>query len=46
MTLEKVPNIEEKLKIDRGNLVNFNPSKGKSESLQFDGLLMSKVCNV
>ena len=28
------------------NLVNFNASSGKSENLHFDGLLLSKVCNV
>ena len=27
------------------NLVNFNPSSGKSEDLHFDGLLLSNVCN-
>ena len=34
------------LKNDMSNLVNFNASSGKSENLHFDGLLLSKVCNV
>ena len=34
------------LKNDMRNLVNFNSSSGKSENLHFDGLLLSKVCNV
>ena len=42
MTLEKVPKIEEKLKNDRRNLVNVNPSKGKSESLQLMGYFCRK----
>ena len=50
MTLKKDPNFEEKLtfclKNDMQNLVNFNPSSGKSENLHFDGLLLYKVCNV
>ena len=44
MTLKKNPNFEEKLisclKNDMRNLVNFNPSSGKSENLHFDGLLL------
>ena len=44
MTLEKGPNFEEKLTFsltnDIRNLVNFNASSGKSENLQFDGLLL------
>ena len=46
MTLKKVPKFEEKLtfclKNDMRNLVNFNPSSGKSENLNFDGLLLQK----
>ena len=46
MTLKKDPNFEEKLtfclKNDMRNLVNFNPSSGKSENLHFDGLLCRK----
>ena len=48
--LKSDPNFEEKrsvyLKNDMRNLVNFNTSIGKSENLYFDGLLLSKVCNV
>ena len=44
MTLKKDPNFEEKLtfslKNDMKNLVNFNPSSGKSEKLHFDGLFL------
>ena len=44
MTLKSDPNFEEKLtfclKNDMRNLVNFNPSSGKSENLNFDGLLL------
>ena len=44
MTLKKDPNFEEKLifclKNDIRNLVNFNSSSGKSENLNFDGLLV------
>ena len=50
MTLKKDPNFEEKLIFclnkDMINLVNFNPSSGKSENFQFDGLLLWKVFNV
>ena len=28
------------------NLLNFNSTSGKCENLHFDGLLLSKVCNV
>ena len=42
MTLEKDPNFEEKLsfclKNSMRNLVEFNPSSGKSANLHFDGL--------
>ena len=41
---EECPKFEEKLTLrsenDMRNLVSFNPSSGKSENLQFDGLLM------
>ena len=41
---KKDPNFKEKLtfglKNDMRNLVNFNPSSGKSENLHFDGLLL------
>ena len=44
MTLKKDPNFGEKLtfslKNDMRNLVNFNPSNGKSEKLDFDGLFL------
>ena len=44
ITLKRDPNIEEKLtfcfKNDMRNLENFNPSSGKSENLNFDGLLL------
>ena len=50
MTLKSGPNFEEKLtfclKNDMRNLVNFNASSGKSENLNFDGLLLLKVFNV
>ena len=41
---KKDPNFEEKLifglKNDLRNLVNFNPSSGKSKNFHFDGLLL------
>ena len=44
MTLKKDQNFKEKqnfyLKIKMRNLVNFNWSRGKSETLHFDGLLL------
>ena len=44
MTLKKDPKFEEKpffcLENDMKNSVNFNWSSGKSENLQFDGLLL------
>ena len=44
MTLKKDQNFKEKqnfyLKIKMRNLVNFNRSSGKSETLHFDGLLL------
>ena len=50
MTLKNDPDFEEKLtlclKNDMSNLADFNASSGKSENLHFDGLLVSKVCNV
>ena len=50
MTVKTDPNFEEKLsfclKNNMKNLVNFNSSNGKSENLNFDRLLLSKVCNV
>ena len=50
MTLKSDPTFEEKLtfcfKDDLRNLMNFNSSSGKSENLQFDGIFLSKVCNV
>ena len=49
MTLKKDANFEEKLtfylKNDIRNLVNFNRSSGKSESLHYDELYLQKVCN-
>ena len=45
MTLKSDPNFEEKLTVclknDMRNLMNFNPSSGKSENLHFDVLLLS-----
>ena len=50
MTLKSGPNFEEKLTFFffffMRNLVNFNASSGKSENLNFDGLLLLKVFNV
>ena len=50
MTLKSDAKFKEKLtlgsKNDARNLKNFNASSSKSETLQFDGLLLSKVCNV
>ena len=50
MTLKSYAKFEEKLtrasKNDTRNLVNFNASSDKSENLHFDGLLLSRVCNV
>ena len=50
MTLKNDPNFEEKLtfclKNDMRNLLNFNASSGKSGNSHFDGLLLSKACNV
>ena len=47
MTLKSDAKFEEKLNLgsknDMRNLVNFNASRGKSESLNFDVLLLSKV---
>ena len=47
MTLNSVVKFEEKLtfgsKNDMRNLVHFNASSGKSENLNFDVLLFSKV---
>ena len=44
MTLKKDPNFKEKLtfclKNDIRNLVNFDPSSGKSENLYVNGLLL------
>ena len=50
MTLKSDPHFEEKLtfclKNDMRNLMNFNSGSGKSENLHFDGIFLSKVCNV
>ena len=47
MTLKSDAKVEEKLtlgsKNDMRNLVNFNAGIGKSENLNFDMLLLSKV---
>ena len=49
-TKKKDPNFKEKLtfclKNDMSNLLNLNPSSGKSENLHFDGILLQKVCHV
>ena len=34
------------LKNDMKNLMKFNLSSGQSENLHFDGIFLSKVCNV
>ena len=50
MTLISDSNFEKKLtfclKDDMKNLVSFNASSGKSENLNFFGLLLLKVYNV
>ena len=50
MTLSSDPNSEEKLifcmKNGMRNLMNFNSSNEKSENLHFDGIFLSKACNV
>ena len=50
MKLTSDPNFEDNLtfylKNDMRNLVNFNTSSGKSKNSVFDGLFLSKVCNV
>ena len=50
MTLMSDLIFEEKLTFclnnDMRNSVNFNASSRKSENSHFDGLLLSKVCNV
>ena len=47
MSLKQDPDYEEQLtfclKNDISNLVNFNPSSGKSGNLHFDWLLLQKV---
>ena len=39
-------NLTFSLKNDMTNLVNFKASSGKSENMHFEGLLLTKVCNV
>ena len=39
-------NLTFSLKNDMKNLVNFKASSGKSENMHFEGLLLTKVCNV
>ena len=50
MTLKSDLNSEDELsfceKNNMRNLVKFNASSGKSENLHFDGLFLSKICNV
>ena len=47
MTLKSDAKFEEKLTLgSKNDIRNLNASSGKSENLQFDGLLLSKVCNV
>ena len=50
MALKSDPNFEEKLifclKNDMSNSMDFNSGSGKSENLYFDGIFLSKVCNV
>ena len=50
MTLKGAAKFKEKLnhglKNDIRHLINFYASSGKSENLNFDGLLFSKACKV
>ena len=50
MTLKSDPKFEEKvtfcLKNDIRNLMSFNLSSGNSENLHFDGIFLSKLCNI
>ena len=51
MTLKNDPNFDKKkftsyFKNNMNNLVSFNSRCGKSENLLFDGIFLSKVCNV
>ena len=50
ITLKNDPNFEEKLifylKNDMRSLMSFKFSSEKSENLSFDGITLSKVCNV
>ena len=50
MTLNSDPKCKEKftfcLKNDVRNLMNFNLSSEKSKNLHFDGIFLSKACNV
>ena len=50
ITLKSDPNFEEKLtfclKNDMRNLLNFNSNSENSENFHFDGIFLSKVCNV
>ena len=50
MTRKTGSNFEEKLtfclKNDMRNFVNFNGSSERVKELNFDGILLSKVCNV
>ena len=50
MTRKSDPNFEEKLtfclKNYMRNLMNYNSSSEKSENLLFNGIFLSKVCNV
>ena len=50
MKLKSDPNFQERLtfclKNDLRNFMHFNWSSEKSESLSFDGIFLSKVCNI
>ena len=50
MTLKNDPNFKEKftfyLKNVMRTLVNFNSSSGKSVNVHFDGIFLSKACNI
>ena len=50
MTLKSDPNFEERLtfclKNNMGNLMWFSSSSEKLENLNFDGIFLSKVCNI
>ena len=46
MTLNSDSKLKEKLFFLKNDMMNFNLSSEKSENLHFDGVFLSKVCNV